>query len=279
MSRPLRIEYAGALYHVTSRGNARQPIYLDEQDFDLFLEVLSQTCERFNWVIHSYCLMTNHYHLLLETPDGNLSKGMRQLNGVYTQKFNRKHCRVGHLYQGRYKAVLVDKYAYLLEVGRYIVLNPVRAYMVDSPEEYPWSSWHFTMGNQETPNWFAVDQTLLPFGRKRAVAREKYRQFVHAGAGDSLWDKLKQQVYLGSDEFIARHQLDLSVESGDISEVPACQRRKQPRALVDYQEMEETRDGAIIAAFNSGGYTQKEIGEFFGLHYSRVSRIVARGKT
>ncbi|WGV98266.1 transposase [Vibrio sp. YMD68] len=101
MSRPLRIEYAGALYHVTSRGNARQPIYLDEADFTLFLEVLAETCERFNWVIHSYCLMTNHYHLLIETPEGNLSKGMRQLNGVYTQRFNRKHHRVGHLYQGR----------------------------------------------------------------------------------------------------------------------------------------------------------------------------------
>ncbi len=99
MSRPLRIEYAGALYHVTSRGNARQPIYLDEQDFEVFIDVLSRVCERFNWVIHSYCLMTNHYHLLVETPDGNLSKGMRQLNGVYTQRFNRKHQRVGHLYQ------------------------------------------------------------------------------------------------------------------------------------------------------------------------------------
>ncbi|MFA0349708.1 transposase, partial [Vibrio sp. 10N.222.55.C6] len=115
MSRPLRIEYAGALYHVTSRGNARQPIYLEEQDFELFIEVLSGTSERFNWVVHSYCLMTNHYHLLVETPDGNLSKGMRQLNGVYTQKFNRKHNRVGHLYQGRFKAILVDKDAYLLE--------------------------------------------------------------------------------------------------------------------------------------------------------------------
>lgn len=100
MSRPLRIEYAGALYHVTSRGNARFPIYLDEADFGLFIEVLALTCERFNWAVHSFCLMPNHYHLLIETPDGNLTKGMRQLNGVYTQKFNRKHNRVGHLFQG-----------------------------------------------------------------------------------------------------------------------------------------------------------------------------------
>ena len=239
----------------------------------MFLEVLAQTCERFNWVVHSYCLMTNHYHLLLETPDGNLSKGMRQLNGVYTQKFNRKHNRAGHLYQGRYKAVLIDKDAYLLEVDRYIVLNPVRAYMVDSPEEYPWSSWHFTQGTQKAPNWLAIDQTLLQFGLRRAEAKEKYRQFVLEGMSEKLWDKLKQQMYLGSDEFVARHQPDLSV---DISEIPACQRRKQPLELVEYQQLEETRDGAIIATFSSGGYTQKEIGAFFGLHYSRISRIVAK---
>ncbi len=178
MSRPLRIEYAGALYHVTSRGNARQPIYLDEQDFDLLLEVLSKVCERFNWVIHSYCLMTNHYHLLVETPDGNLSKGMRQLNGVYTQRFNRKHQRVGHLYQGRYKAVLVDKESYLLEVGRYILLNPIRAHMVDSPEEYQWSSWHAIMREEKAPEWLAVNQTLLLFDRQRTKASQKYHDFV-----------------------------------------------------------------------------------------------------
>ncbi len=126
MSRPLRLEYAGALYHVTSRGNERKPIYLEDDDFELFLECLAGVCERFNWVIHSYCLMTNHYHLLVETPDGNLSKGMRQLNGVFTQDFNRRHKRVGHLFQGRYKAILVDKESYLLELCRYIVLNPVR---------------------------------------------------------------------------------------------------------------------------------------------------------
>ncbi|MGF1907863.1 transposase [Vibrio kasasachensis] len=279
MSRPLRVEYAGALYHVTSRGNARQPIYLEEADFDLFLEVLGQTCQRFNWVVHSYCLMTNHYHLLLETPDGNLSKGMRQLNGVYTQKFNRKHQRVGHLYQGRYKAILVDKEAYLLEVGRYIVLNPVRAHMVDSPDEYPWSSWLFTLGIECPPKWLSVDQTLLQFARQRSKARAKYREFVLAGIGKALWDKLKQQVYLGSDDFVLFHQPDLMLESGDINEVPASQRRRAPLALKDYQQSEVSRDKAIIAAYNSGGYSQKVIGDYFGLHYSRVSRIIAKSKT
>ena len=120
MSRPLRIEYAGALYHVTSRGNERKAIYLEKADFERFLEVLDEVCERFNWVVHSWCLMNNHYHLLLETPDANLSVGMRQLNGVYTIRFNRRYGRVGHLFQGRYKSILVEKETYLLELNRYI---------------------------------------------------------------------------------------------------------------------------------------------------------------
>ncbi|MFB2642103.1 transposase [Shewanella bicestrii] len=137
MNRPLQLEFAGALYHITSRGNSRKAIYLEEADFELFLDVLDEVCLRHNWVIHSYCLMDNHYHLLLETPDANfrpdanLSKGMRQLNGVFTQAMNKKHHRVGHLFQGRYKAILVDKDVYLLELTRYHLLNPVRAHMVD----------------------------------------------------------------------------------------------------------------------------------------------------
>ncbi|WGV98263.1 transposase [Vibrio sp. YMD68] len=275
MSRPLRIEYAGALYHVTSRGNARQPIYLDEADFTLFLEVLAETCERFNWVIHNYCLMTNHYHLLIETPEGNLSKGMRQLNGVYTQRFNRKHHRVGHLYQGRYKAILVDKESYLLEVGRYILLNPVRAHMVDAPHEYEWSSWPFITNQQQAPEWLAVDQTLLQFGRQRNRAVEKYKQFVFAGIGKPLWADLKQQVYLGSDEFVNKHLPNADFEEGDMNEIPAKQRKAKPLSLKEYEANETSRNNAIVAAFSSGGYTQKQIGEYFGLHYSRISRIVS----
>ncbi len=129
MARPLRIEFAGALYHVTSRGNGREDIYLDDEDRELFMLVLDECCELFNWSIYSWCQMTNHYHLLIETPDANLSQGMRYLNGVYTQRFNRKHSRGGYVFQGRYKAILVDKNEYLQELSRYIVLNPVRAEM------------------------------------------------------------------------------------------------------------------------------------------------------
>jgi putative transposase len=137
MSRPLRIEFAGGLYHVTSRGDGREAIFLTEEDRRLFLSVLSEVVRDFNWAVHAYCLMDNHYHLLIETPDGNLSKGMRQLNGVYTQRFNRQHGRVGHVFQGRYKAIIVQKESYLLKLARYVVLNPVRARMVRSPAEWP----------------------------------------------------------------------------------------------------------------------------------------------
>ena len=181
MSRPLRIQYAGALYHITSRGNERKPIYQDEADFRLFMATLEEVCDRFNWVIHSWCLMTNHYHLLVETPDANLSVGMRQLNGVYTVRFNHRHGRVGHLFQGRYKGILVDKSAYLLELNRYIVLNPVRANMVEAPEDWPWSSYRYTLGQCPSPPWLATDATLLLFANDRKVAIDRFTSFVACG--------------------------------------------------------------------------------------------------
>ncbi len=135
MSRPLRIEFAGAFYHVTSRGNGRKSIYRDGEDRSSFLQVLHKVNQRCHWLCHAYCLMDNHYHLIIETPEGNLSRGMRQLNGVYTMYFNRRHRSVGHIYQGRYKAILVEKESYLLEVCRYVTLNPVRAGLVKRPED------------------------------------------------------------------------------------------------------------------------------------------------
>src|SRR5450759_1095392 len=126
MACPLRIESPGAIYHVTARGNAREAIFRDDADRDLFLAALGEVVTRFGWLFHAYCLMDNHYHLLIETSQGNLSPGMRQLNGVYTQRVNRRHARVGHVFQGRFKAILVERDSYLLELARYIVLNPVR---------------------------------------------------------------------------------------------------------------------------------------------------------
>src|SRR5215469_5219135 len=146
MARPLRIQYDGALYHVTSRGNERKAVFRDDTDRELFLNILAGVTERFHWLCHAFCLMDNHYHLVIETPDANLSKGMRQLNGVYTQAFNRRHRRVGHLFQGRFKAILVQKESHFLEVCRYVVLNPVRARSVVTPQQWRWSSYGATAG-------------------------------------------------------------------------------------------------------------------------------------
>lgn len=137
MARPLRIEYAGALYHVTSRGDRREAIYRDDDDRLIWLDVFSQVCSRFLWRCHAWCLMDNHYHIVIETAEGNLSQGMRQLNGVYTQQHNRRHGLSGHVFQGRFKAILVQKEAYLLELARYVVLNPVRAGMVNDVVDWP----------------------------------------------------------------------------------------------------------------------------------------------
>ncbi len=160
MARPLRVELSGGVYHITSRGDRREHIYLSDVDRDAWLELLGHVCARFNWVCHAYCLRSNHYHLVIETPEGNLSQGMRQLNGVYTQWVNRNHGRVGHVFQGRYKAILVEKDSYLLELARYVVLKPVRAGMVGDAGDWPWSSYLAMTGQVPVPVWLKTDWLL-----------------------------------------------------------------------------------------------------------------------
>ena len=284
MARPLRIEFSGAIYHVTSRGDGQEDIYHDDEDRRAFYAVLLEVCRRFNWVVYAECQMTNHYHLLVETPDGNLARGMRHLNGVYTQRFNRWHGRVGHVFQGRYKAILVQKESYLLELARYIVLNPVRAKMVRAAKDWPWSSYRSTAGLSRTSEWLEPDWILSAFAKKRRTAVERYRTFIAEGKNQhSPWGQLKNQIYLGSESFVVSVQRRL-IPDADLSEIPSAHRRQVPRALTYYAERYPDRDTAIAEAYASGGYTLRDIGEHFGLHYSRVSRIVrqqdqAKGKT
>jgi REP-associated tyrosine transposase len=274
MARPLRLEFAGALYHVTSRGDGRETIFRADGDRQVFFDVLAGVWGRFNWVIHAYCLMANHYHLLVETPDGNLAKGMRELNGVYTQRFNRLYRRVGHVFQGRYKAILVQKEAYLLELARYVVLNPVRAHLVASAGDYPWSSCRAMTGDEAPPDWLERRAILALFGQTEAQAVASYRNFVAAGTGEpSPWKNLKRQVFLGTDAFVEAMQSRVPSRL-DLREVPQARRRPVPRPLQYYDQAHADRNRAIKAAYASGGYTMQEIGDYFGLHLSRVSRIV-----
>jgi len=274
MARPLRIEFPGALYHVTSRGDRREPIYEDDADRTTFLATLAEVLRRFNWTCYAYCLMTNHYHLVVGTPDGNLSKGMRQLNGMYTQASNRRHHRTGHLFQGRYQAILVDRDAYLLELSRYVVLNPVRARMVKSAGRWPWSSFRATVGEAPSPPWLAVEGVLAQFGNRRAPARRRYRKFVEDGLGGaSVWDDLRQQIFLGDERFVTRMQAKLE-GTPDAVNIPRVQRRAPPPTLEALARRHRARDAAIVAAYATGAYSYREIAEYFGLHLATIGRIV-----
>ena len=275
MTRPLRLDFPGALHHVTSRGDRREDIYLNNDDRRDWLDGLGNTCQRFNWVVHAFCQMSNHYHLLLETVDGNLARGMRQLNGEYTQRFNRRHALVGHLFQGRYKAILVQKESYLLELTRYIVLNPLRAGMVASLDDWPWSSFPFTVGASPPPDWLDPDVLLSQFSGERSAAIQAYQKFVMAGKGlPSPMLDLRHQLLLGDDAFVDRHKSALS--SAPLREVSKAQRRAVALTLAQYQQRHADRDEAMAHAYQSGAYTMAMIAEHFSVHSMTVSRAVRK---
>jgi len=278
MARPLRIEYEGAVYHVTSRGNGRQDIYVDDEDRHAFLEVLGDVVERSNWICHAYCLMSNHFHLLIETPDANLSRGMRHLNSVYTQRFNRRHGRVGHVLQGRFKSILVEKESHLLELVRYAVLNPVRAKMVRSARDWPWSSYRATAGQQEPLPFLTRDWILARFGDERKRATARYRQFVQEGRGVEIWDELRGGVLMGSDGFV-EEMAPLLQDSALQREIPRHERlvsRPSLDELFAEWETKAVRNERIYEATRVHEYTLSELQDYIGLHYSTISRIAAR---
>lgn len=283
MARQLRIEYPGAVYHVTSRGNARNAIYADDEDRRTFLKVLHSVVGRFNWRCHAYCLLNNHYHLMIETPKANLSKGMRQLNGVYTQLYNRRHGLGGHVFQGRFKAIIVDKENYLLQLCRYLVQNPVALHLVETPEAWPWSSYRATAGLAAVPEWLTVDWILGQFSRELTEARQAYREFVAGGTtGASPWTALVGQIFLGGEGFAEQLAPQLT-DRKQLTEIPKRQRYASrpsldgmlaPRQRMDRSE----KDAKIYQAHAFYGYTLKEIGDFLGLHYATVSRAVKRAE-
>ena len=279
MARPLRIEYPGAVYHITSRGNEKKAIYRDDQDRENFLFILDKVSKRYHWLCHAYCLMDNHFHLLIETPEGNLSIGMRQLNGVYTQAFNKRHGRVGHLFQGRYKAILIQKDSYLLEVCRYVVMNPVRVGLVEDPGRWQWSSYGATAGRRKPPACLTTDWVLRQFGSKREKAQREYRAYVRCSMErESIWKGVKGQAILGEDDFVdsfshyfGRHQ--------DVAEIPKSQRYANRPALekIFIGRMlsdRAKRDRMIREAVEKYGYTQRAVADYLGFHFTYVSRIL-----
>ncbi len=279
MSRPIRIEFPNALYHVTSRGDRREDIFEDDEDRHAFLQTFAQVVEQFNWLCFAWCLMDNHYHLLIQTPDGNLSKGMRQLNGVYTQISNRRHRRVGHLFQGRFKAILVDGDAYLLELARYVVLNPVRAGMVKRPENWPWSSYRASQGLVPAEEFLAADALLALFASRRSTARERYAKFVSAGIRTpSPWVQLKGQVFLGDEGFVEQMQKRAGRQQREDVQIPVAHRRPPPPTLQQIESAAANRNAAISRAHGTGAYSYQQIAAHFGVHFTTVGRIVRKGR-
>lgn len=275
MARPLRLEFADALYHVTSRGDRRGLIYLDDTDRAFWLQVLAEVCARFHFVVHSFCQMSNHYHLLLETEDANLAQGMRQLNGIYSQYFNRRHNMVGHVFQGRYNAILVQKENYLLELARYIVLNPVRAKVVAQPEDWPWSSYRLMTGAAAPPSWLSVQWILEKFNAPQPEAIAAYRSFVQAGIGKiTPLASAHGQLILGDEAFIARFHIKVPLAKAyGVS-------RKHRSALVPslqaYLDGYPDRDEAMAKAYATSAYTIEAIAQHFKVAHKTAARAIRR---
>jgi REP element-mobilizing transposase RayT len=300
MGRPLRIEYSGALYHITSRGNEKRKIFLEDADRIKFLGMLEDYHDRYGILIHSYVLMNNHYHLILETPKGNLLKVMHGINGGYTGYFNRKYGRVGHLFQGRYRGILVEKDTYLIALSRYVHLNPVRARVVEKPEQYHWSSYRGYIGKERECGWMEYSWVLSQFAGNRNRARRKYREYVEEALTqrvDSPMRDLRSQVILGGKEFIDRMRGMFKGKplSGEIIE-----RKRLVECLTVEEVIREVakvfgvKEGVIrspgsrantarkVALYFVQRYTglgNEEVGELFGgIHYSTVSKASARLK-
>jgi len=277
MARSLRIEYEGAFYHVTSRGNHQSDIFDDDEDRQSFLKIFTDVVSRVGWICHGYCLMSNHYHLIIETPHANLSKGMRQLNGVYTQSYNRKHGAVGHLFQGRYKSIIVDAQAYLLELSRYVVLNPVRAGMVKNVSEWSWSSYRSMIGDDTPPDLLSVEMILSQFSEQKDKAKHLYAGFVAEGIGkESIWSNLTRQVFLGHDDFVSTAQA--KAKGRFDNNIPKVQQLAPAKPLHQIADAHKSRNDAIVAAYQSGAYSYSQIADFFNIHFTTVGRIVRGSK-
>jgi REP element-mobilizing transposase RayT len=277
MSRPVRIEFPGAVYHVTSKGRENQIVFKDQEDKGVFLNVVENVVDRFGWLLHSYVVMDDHYHLVVEVPAANLSKGMRQLNGVYTQHANRRHTQEGPIFQGRFKSVLLEKKNYLLPVCRHVVTNPSRNPDFGSYSTYRWSSYRALAGQVKTPGFLHNSDVLSHFGKREKDAQSKYREYVKQGVNaDSPLDQRTNQVLLGSPRFLNEMQPILQGERLSKRGPKAAKRRRSLNSMFkkidDKSRME--RNELIRRAHVEYGYTLMEIGEHLGLHYTTVSKVI-----
>lgn len=298
MSRPLRIEYPGAWYHVMNRGRRKEDIFLDQDDYSQFLEVLKEASRMWNLRVSAYCLMSNHYHLLIQTPDGNLSRCMRHINGVYTQRFNRKHELDGQLFRGRYKAVLVEEDEHLIELLRYIHRNPIRANMVDDPEDYKWSSHRDYLDLTQT-QWLYRDNLLNMFSASPKRAHAAYRDFVQhqdSAKVEHFYTLRNLPSIFGSDGFIdrVRQRLNTTPRRKDVPQaaILAVNPSLIDKAVRQYYQISratlltshrgKTNSARDLALYLLRRYTRKtltEIGRYYDIaNYSTVSSAIVRAQ-
>jgi putative transposase len=265
MARPLRICIPGGVYHVITRGNAREAIVRDDDDRVFFFRILAKVVRRFSWLCHAYCLMDNHYHLVLETPLPNLSDGMRQLNGIYAHAFNERHDRVGHVFQSRYRSILIERETHLLELCRYVVLNPVRAELCAEPAEWRWSSYAYTAGLAPPPGFLTTNWTLSEFGTTLLQARRNYRLFIDEGIAKPFKPQVKGER-IGTDAFL-RQNFGYDVK---LEEIPRVQ--IEPLQAPLHEIFACDTDAPIAEAYRRHGYRLREIAEYLGCSYSTISR-------
>lgn len=293
MARPLRIEYEGAMHHIASHGRKQGPrdtssleffqnsgevIFIDVVDREHFLKILAATIGRFGWSCYAYGLMDSHYSLLVETPQPNLSRGMKHLNGIYTQWFNRQHARSGPLMQGRFRSIVVEKESYLLKVARDIVLNPVRAKTARGPRDWKWSSYRAMVGVIRSPSFLARESLLLQFDKNPEAAVRAYREFVKQGKDVDVWKDVTAGVLLGSEPFVQSHRVllrDLK-KNRKIGSDPRLAIRPSLKKLFAGVKDKTTRNERIHAAIRVHQYTLQEVADHLGLCYSTISVIAKR---
>jgi REP element-mobilizing transposase RayT len=297
MARPGRIEYEGAFYHVMNRGNRREAIFIDNQDRFRFYEIIGNIESRYKVVIYSFVIMSNHYHLLIETPLGNLSRAIQRLNGDYALYFSKRHKKPGHLFQGRFKAMLVEKETYLLELSRYIHLNPVRAGMVKSPEKYKWSSLYELLmkGNDKLPFTLYMDWLLEPFGKRKSTAAREYLEFVREGIkeaknpgkdatggwilGSETWANkiIKKWIDFSSKEISGIKPLRHKTSVNKYEQLVCKEFEIRRQGLKESTYNNIARNSIIYLAYNYCGLSLRVIGERYGgISDSAVNKVVSR---
>ena len=300
MSRPLRIQYPGAWNHVMNRGSGGRPIFIEKADYQGFADLLTEAVAMWNMKVSAYCLMPNHYHLLVQTPGANLSKCMMYINGVYTQRFNRDHRRGGQLFRGRYKSILIDADSYVLELVRYIHRNPLEAGLVDRLDNYVWSSHKGYLSDAKKWNWLYKDFVLTFFSNDSAERRKRYKAFVSKKSPEEvnqILGRKKLPSVLGSEKFVDwvktssfREKLDEEVpESKSLAPDPkrikdeVCKAFGVDRAVLTVSQRgipNEPRAVAIYLFRRLRGDRLDEIGKEFGMEeYSSVSSVIQRMKT